>query len=54
MLEFDWFIENAYEVQIDPFQFLKFCNIIVYPLVPLFWHESHTKIVTLINLEQIT
>jgi hypothetical protein len=36
MLELVKFIENAYELQIDPFQFLNFCNNIVYPLVPLF------------------
>jgi hypothetical protein len=29
MLELDLFIENSYELQIDPFQFLNFCNIIV-------------------------
>jgi hypothetical protein len=32
MLELDQFIENSYELQIDPFQFQKFCNINVYRL----------------------
>jgi hypothetical protein len=30
------FIENSNELQIPPFQFLNFHNIIVYPFVPLF------------------
>jgi hypothetical protein len=36
MLELVKFIENSYELQINPFQFLKFCNIIVYHLESLF------------------
>jgi hypothetical protein len=45
MLELVKFLENPYELQIDPFQFLNFCNNIVYPFVPLFWHESHIKFI---------
>jgi hypothetical protein len=37
-------IENSYELQIDPFQFLKFCNIIVYHPESLFCHENSKKI----------
>jgi hypothetical protein len=29
MLELVKFLENPYELQISPFQFLNFCNIIV-------------------------
>jgi hypothetical protein len=36
MLELVKFIENPFLVQIDIFQFLKFCNIIVYHLESLF------------------
>jgi hypothetical protein len=36
MLELVLIIENSYELQIDPFQFLKICNYIVYHLVALF------------------
>jgi acyl carrier protein len=36
MLELVYFIENSYKIQINPFQFLKFYNIIVYHLVSLF------------------
>jgi hypothetical protein len=43
-------MENPFLVQIDPFQFLKFGKIIVYHLVPLFWHEMHIKIYLLLNL----
>jgi hypothetical protein len=43
MLELIKCIENPFLVQIGPFQFLNFCNIIVHPLVPLFWHERHIK-----------
>jgi hypothetical protein len=50
MLELVKCIENSFLVQIDPFQFLIFCNIIVYPLVSLFWHERHIKIYLLLNL----
>jgi hypothetical protein len=39
----DKFIENLYLVQINPFQFLKFCNIILYHLESLFWHENSKK-----------
>jgi hypothetical protein len=35
-------MENAYELQIDPFQFLNFHNIIVYPFVPLFFYMKYT------------
>jgi hypothetical protein len=30
------FKENSFLVQLTPFQFLKFCNIILYHLEPLF------------------
>jgi hypothetical protein len=43
LLELDKFIENPYLVQINPFQFLKFCNNIVYDLESLFWHENSKK-----------
>jgi hypothetical protein len=44
VLEFVKLIENSYELQINPFHFLKFCNIILYYLEPLFWHENSNKI----------
>jgi hypothetical protein len=44
MLKLDKFIENSYEFQITSFQFLKFCNIIVYHLEPMFLHENISKI----------
>ena len=37
-------IENAYEPQITPFQFLKFYNFIIYHLEPLFYHDNSKKI----------
>jgi hypothetical protein len=37
-------IENSSLIQINPFQFLKFCNIILYHLVSLFGHENNNKI----------
>jgi hypothetical protein len=44
VLELQQFIENSYDLQITPFQFLKFCNIIVYHLESLFLHENISKI----------
>jgi hypothetical protein len=44
MLELVKFIENSYLVQIIPFQFLKFCNFIIYHLEPLFGHENNKKL----------
>jgi hypothetical protein len=35
---------NSYELQNNPFQFIKFCNIILYHLESLFWHENSKKI----------
>jgi hypothetical protein len=37
-------IENSSLVQINPFQFLNFFNIILYHLVSLFGHENSNKI----------
>jgi hypothetical protein len=34
---------------IGPFRFLNLCNIILYQIVPLFWHEKHIKIYLVIN-----
>ena len=31
-------------VQITSFQFLKFCNIIIYNLESLFWYKNNSKI----------
>jgi hypothetical protein len=50
MLEFVKFLGNSYLLQINPFHFLNFCNINVYPLVALFWHERHIKVILLPNL----
>jgi hypothetical protein len=44
VLEFVKIIENPYLVQIEPFQFLKFCNFILYHLEYLFCHENSKKI----------
>jgi hypothetical protein len=41
--------KNSYEVQIYPFQFLKFCNIILYHLESLFCHENSKKINSSLN-----
>jgi hypothetical protein len=43
MLELVKFIEIPFLIQIDPFQFLKFCNFILYHLEPLFCHENSNK-----------
>jgi hypothetical protein len=45
-LELVKFLGNSYLVQIDPFQFLKFCNINVYHLESLFWHEKVIKFIS--------
>jgi hypothetical protein len=37
------FIANSYELQITPFQFLKFCSIILYHLESLFCHDNSKK-----------
>jgi hypothetical protein len=37
-------------VQIDPFRVLKFCNINVYHLESLFWHENSKRINSSLNL----
>jgi hypothetical protein len=50
MLEFVKFLGNSYSLQINPFHFLKICNINVYLLVALFWHERHIKIYLSLNL----
>jgi hypothetical protein len=43
VLELVKFIENSFLVQITSFQFLKFCNIILYNLESLFLHENSKK-----------
>jgi hypothetical protein len=43
VLELVKFIESLFLVQINPFQFLKFCNIILYHLESLFCHENSKK-----------
>jgi hypothetical protein len=50
MLEFVKFLGNSYLLQINPFHFLNFCNINVYPLVDLSWHEKHNRIILALNL----
>jgi hypothetical protein len=44
VLELVKFIEISFLVQINPFQFLKFYNIIIYHLESLFWHENSKEI----------
>jgi hypothetical protein len=44
VLETCLFIENSYELQINSFQFLKFCNIILHHIEALFCHENSKKI----------
>jgi hypothetical protein len=50
VLELVKIIENPYLVQIEPFQFLKFCNFIIYHLEYLFCHENSKKFNSSLNL----
>jgi hypothetical protein len=43
VLELVKFIEISFLIQINPFQFLNFCNIISYHLESLFCHENSNK-----------
>jgi hypothetical protein len=43
VLELVKFIEISFVVQITPFQFLKFSNIILYHLESLFGHDNSKK-----------
>jgi hypothetical protein len=43
VLELIKIIENPYLVQIEPFHFLNFYNIILYHLGSLFCHENNNK-----------
>jgi hypothetical protein len=43
-LKLEKFILNSFLLQIHPFEFLKFCNINVYHLESLFWHENNMRI----------
>jgi hypothetical protein len=45
-------MENSYELQIDPFQFLKFCNIIVYHLKSLVDMKTVVKLISHLVLFQ--